>query len=169
MLLRISQSPRVALPILPQACLYQQNRGYRNQLFRKPEVFHQTIVLTDGSSFKVMTSSPKAAYRLTRDKFNNPLWTGRRKSSEEDAQNQQLSRFRRAFKKGLGGEEGMQQMVTGRWRRGRNGEMLPSGDSKVDATKSLFKLLESKDAFVPTRGRDKEAGSPTGRQKGVRT
>ena len=63
----------------------------------------------------------------------------------------------------------MQQMVTGRWRRGRNGEMLPSGDSKVDATKSLFKLLESKDAFVPTRGRDKEAGSPTGRQKGVRT
>ena len=169
MLLRISQSPRLALPILPQACLYQQTRGYKNQLFRKPEVFHQTIVLSDGSSFKVMTSSPKTAYRLTRDKFNNPLWTGRRKSSEEDAQNQQLSRFRRAFNKGLGGEEGMQQMVTRRRRRGRNMDLLPSADSKVDATDSLFKLLESKDAFVPTRGRDKEAGSPTGKQKGVRT
>src|SRR5271170_3447687 len=165
MLSRISPFPRLTLPILPQACLYQQTRGYKNQLFRKPEVFHQTIVLSDGSSFKVMTSSPRKAYRLTRDKFNNPLWTGRRRSSEEDAQNQQLSRFRRAFTKGLGGEEGMQELVIP-----KPGEVSVeglSGDSKgVDTTDSLFKLIESKDAYVPTRGRDKETGAPTGKQKG---
>jgi hypothetical protein len=168
MLLRISPSPRLSLPILPQACLYQQTRGYKNQLFRKPQVFHQTIVLTDGSSFKLMTSSPRKTYRLTRDKFNNPLWTGRRRSSEEDAQNQQLSRFRRAFKKGLGGEEGIQQLVP---PAGEDGSMeeLPTEDTRVDATDSLFQLMESKDAYVPTRGRDKEAGAPTGKQKGVRT
>lgn len=168
MLLRISQSPRHVLPILPQACLFQQTRSYKNQLFRKPEVFNQTIVLSDGSSFKLMTSSPRKTYRLARDKFNNPLWTGRRRSSEEDAQNQQLSRFRRAFNKGLGGEESMNVLSTRR-RRGRNAKELPSGDAKVDATDTLFKLIESKDAYVPTRGRDKDAGSPTGKQKGVRT
>ena len=106
-----------------------------------------------------MTSSPRKTYRLTRDKFNNALWTGRRRSSEEDSQNQQLSKFRRAFKQALGGEEGMKTLVDER----------PSGDAKADATDSLFKLMESKDAYMPTRGRDKDAGAPTGKQKGVRT
>jgi len=168
MLLRISQSPRHALPLLPQACLCQQTRSYKNQLFRKPEVFYQTIVLSDGSSFKLMTSSPRKTYRLTRDKFNNPIWTGRRRSSEEDAQNQQLSRFRRAFNKGIGGEQGLRQL-SARRRKGGNAQELPSGDAQIDTTDTLFKLIESKDAYVPTRGRDKEAGAPTGKQKGVRT
>jgi len=54
---------------------------------------------------------------------------------------------------------------------GEDGSMeeLPTEDTRVDATDSLFQLMESKDAYVPTRGRDKEAGAPTGKQKGVRT
>ena len=167
MSLRISLSPRQSLPVVPQARLYQQNRSYKNQLFRKPQIFHQTIVLTDGSTFRLMNSSPRKTYRLTRDKFNNPLWTGRRRSSEEDSQNQQLSRFRRAFRNALGGEEGMKMLAARRQRS--DYEQPRSGDPKVDATDSLFKLMESSDAYVPTRGRDKDAAAPTGKKKGVRT
>ena len=73
-------------------------------------MFYQNIVLTDGSSFKVMSASPRKTYRLARDKFNNPLWTGRRKSAEEDEQNIQLSKYCRAFKGAIGGDEGMRQL-----------------------------------------------------------
>src|SRR5271170_1497421 len=107
MFLRISSSPRVSLPVSSQSCLCQQTRSYKNKLFRNPQVFYQNIVLTDGSSFKVMTSSPRPTYRLTRDKYNNPIWTGRLRSVEEDEQNMQLSRFRKSFSRSLGGQESM--------------------------------------------------------------
>ena len=167
MLLRIS-AQRPPLPLSLQKCLYQQTRSYRNQLFRKPQVFYQNIVLTDGSSFKVMTSSPRKTYRLTRDKFNNPLWTGRRSSSEEDEQNQQLAKFRKAFSGAIGGEDSMKQLREE--RRRKDPSAAKSGDLKLETADALFSMLESKDAYVPTRGREgKEVVEPTGRAKGVRT
>lgn len=166
MLLRLSKSPRVSLS--SQSCLCQQIRTYKNQLFRKPQVFYQNIVLTDGSSFKVMTASPRKTYRLTRDKFNNPLWTGRRRSAEEDEQNQQLAKFRKSFSGAIGGEEGMKQLRDD--RRQKQGEESVNPDQKVASADALFSMLESKDAYVPTRGREgKETKDPTGKSKGGRT
>jgi hypothetical protein len=168
MLLRIS-APRPPLPLSLQTCLCQQTRSYRNQLFRKPQVFYQNIVLTDGSSFKVMTCSPRKTYRLTRDKFNNPLWTGRRRSSEEDEQNQQLAKFRKSFSGAIGGEDSMKQLREERRRKDPT-TTAKSGDLKVETADALFSMLESKEAYVPTRGREgKDLVEPTGKTKGVRT
>src|SRR5947207_8272308 len=113
MLLRAGESPIPrTFSLLPQqVCQCQQIRWYKNSLFRNPRVFYQNIVLSDGSSFKVMSSSPRKTYRLARDKYNNPLWTGRRRSAEEDEQNQQLAKFRKSFSGGISGEEGMKELL----------------------------------------------------------
>src|SRR5271170_5197623 len=129
MLLRIPISPRQTLPIIRQTCLCQQSRSYKNQFFRNPRVFEQTVVLTDGSTFKVMSSSPRKTYRLTRDKFNNPLWTGRFRSAEEDEQNQQLAKFRKSFSGGLGGEAGMRSLLE---ETRRKHGVKASGDNRLD-------------------------------------
>ena len=168
MLLRIvTTAPRQSAHLLPQTCLCQmQTRGYKNQLYRHPQVFYQNIVLTDGSSFKVLTSSPRKTYRLTRDKLNNPVWTGRKRSSEQDDQNQQLAKFRKSFSNTLSGETGLQQLSEAtRLKRGEE----EGGESKNDAAEGLFDMLEAEDAYVPTRGREKDEPPPTGQQKGVRT
>jgi hypothetical protein len=45
-----------------------------------------------------------------------------------------------------------------------------SGDDKVDSADALFELLESKDAYVPTRGKEQGVTSATpAKRKGVRT
>jgi ribosomal protein L31 len=143
-----------------------QTRGYRNQLYRHPQVFYQNIVLTDGSSFKVMTSSPRKTYRLTRDKFNNPIWTGRKRSSEQDDQNQQLAKFRKSFSNTLSGEAGLQQLSEAmRLKRGEE----EGNVGKINPAEGLFDMLEAEDAYVPTRGREKDEPLPTGQQKGGRT
>ena len=169
MIARISSTARSSAPRIPRICLSHQSRGYKNHLWRKPETFRQTIVLTDGSSFTVMNSSPRKLYRLTRDKFNNALWTGRKRSAEEDEQNQQLHKFRRSYKGGIGSEEGMKQLLDDAERIGGKDVTL-TGDAKVDAVDLLFKMMEHKDAYVPTKGR--EAGnspSEPSKRKGVRT
>lgn len=154
---------------VPQTCLCQQTRSYRNTLFRKPRVFYQTIVLTDGSTFKVMSSSPRKTYRLTRDKFNNPLWTGRRRSAEEDEQNQQLAKFRKSFSAGLGGEAGMKDLLQRKLAK-EGMESRVSSDDKLERADALFEMLESKDAYVPTRGKEHgEAQGVPAKRKGVRT
>jgi len=116
-----------------------------------------------------MSTSPRKTYRLTRDKFNNPLWTGRRRSAEEDEQNQQLAKFRKSFKGALGGEEGMKELL--RHKRERQGvEMESSGDDKLDSADALFEMLESNEAYVPTRGKEVgEAPAAPAKKKGVRT
>jgi hypothetical protein len=166
MLLRISLSPGFSLS--SPRCLCQQTRTYKNQLFRKPQVFYQNIVLTDGSSFKVMTVSPRKTHRLTRDKYNNPLWTGRRRSAEEDEQNQQLAKFRKSFSGAIGGEESMKQLRED--RRRKQGANAIDPDEKIASADALFSMLESKDAYVPTRGREgMEKLESTGKTKGGRT
>ena len=167
MLLRITTAaPRQSLHLLPQTCLCNtQTRGYRNQLFREPQVFYQNIVLTDGSSFKVMTSSPRKTYRLTRDKLNHPIWTGRRRMSVADDQSQQLSKFRKTFSGTIVGEAGVKDLLES--RRQKRGQESLSLDANYDAAEELFDMLQEKDAYVPTRGKEKEGGSnDTGKGKG---
>jgi hypothetical protein len=116
-----------------------------------------------------MSPSPRKAYRLTRDRYNNPLYTGRRRSVEEDEQNQQLSKFRTSFSKGISGAEGQKGLLAEKKRR-EGGTMVSSGDIKLDAADALFDLLHSKEVRAPTRGREKsEAVASPEKRKGVRT
>ena len=132
-------------------------------------MFHQTIVLTDGSTFKVMSSSPRKTYRLTRDKFNNPLWTGRRRSADEDEQNQQLSKFRKSFTGAIGGEASLRELAARRLQKDGT-QAASSGDARMDAADALFSMLENDDAYKPTKGREKgESAAAPAKKKGVRT
>jgi hypothetical protein len=115
-----------------------------------------------------MSTSPRKTYRLSRDKFNNPLWTGRRKSAEEDEQNQQLAKFRKAYSGALGGEASMKELREDRLQK-IGGKDDAHYDKDVETMDALFSLLESKDAYVPTRGREGATAPPTGKTKGVRT
>jgi hypothetical protein len=111
-----------------------------------------------------MTTSPRKTYRLTRDKLNNPLWTGRRRSAEEDEQNVRLAKFRKSFSGGLGGEAAMKELA--------ELEKGATGDSTSDAAEAIYKMLESDEAYVPTQGKERgaEGGQTAGKKnKGVRT
>jgi len=166
MLLRIANPSRPSIPLLlPQLCLYQQSRSYKNQVYRKPQVFEQTIVLTDGSTFTLTSTTPRKIYRLTRDKFNHPLWNGRRHGDEEDA-NKQLAKFRRSFAGALGGKEAMRQMVE--QRKQKAGDKKMTGDDDVDVVDAVFEMLEAEDAYAPTKGREYGFASRD-KKKGVRT
>ncbi|RKP35968.1 hypothetical protein BJ085DRAFT_23850 [Dimargaris cristalligena] len=39
-----------------------------------PEIFSQRVVLTDGSTITLRTTSPKSQLKLTKDTRNHPLW-----------------------------------------------------------------------------------------------
>ncbi|KAJ1675055.1 hypothetical protein EV182_002026 [Spiromyces aspiralis] len=44
------------------------------QFERGPELFHQRIVLSDGSSFVLRSTSPRPQIKLSKDTRNHPLW-----------------------------------------------------------------------------------------------
>ena len=113
-----------------------------------------------------MSSSPQKVFRLSRDRFNNPLWTGREKSSDEDA-NQQLARYRKAYAHALGGDAAMKGLLADKVKR-EGEDVKLTGDESVDAVQALYEMLESKDAYVPTRGREGQ-GPKEGKKRGVRT
>jgi len=165
MLLRISTSSarQFGRRSSSQICILQQRRTVKEppRLFRQPQVFQQSIVLSDGSSFQVMTTSPRKVYRLARDKFNNPLWTGRRRSSDDDDQNKQLSKFRSSYSSSLGGNETL---------LGSEGKFEPGKAAKAQVEK-IFSMLEADDAYAPTRGREGKTADPEEKKKkkGVRT
>ncbi|KAF9584740.1 hypothetical protein BGW38_005344 [Lunasporangiospora selenospora] len=64
---------------------------------RAPELFDQTIVLSNGATFTLRTPSPRPQIRLTRDTRNHPLWNpdmSRGMSSDDSGQ---LTRFTKKF------------------------------------------------------------------------
>jgi hypothetical protein len=129
-------------------------------------MFRQQVVMSDGSAFTLLTTSPQKKYALTRDRVNHPLWNGRKSAAEEDRANQQLAKFRAAYKTGLGGEAMMKEMSEAKAAEAKPEEAQEAANKA--AADALFQLLESKDAYKPTRGRD-TAKAPSEKAKGVRT
>lgn len=41
---------------------------------KRPHQFDQMVILTDGSAFKQLTTSPRGVYRTTKDTRNHALW-----------------------------------------------------------------------------------------------
>ncbi|BFZ56649.1 hypothetical protein PYCC9005_003696 [Savitreella phatthalungensis] len=63
----------------------------------RPQLFTQTVILSDGSTVSRMTTSPRSSVRLTRDIRNNPLWNPSSASGVQREETGRLARFRDRF------------------------------------------------------------------------
>ncbi|KAF9933887.1 hypothetical protein FBU30_004055 [Linnemannia zychae] len=64
---------------------------------RSPELFDQTIVLSNGATFTLRTPSPRSHLRLTRDTRNHPLWNPDMRGNISNDESGQLSKFSKKF------------------------------------------------------------------------
>jgi len=62
-----------------------------------PELFSQTIVLSNGATYTVRTTSPRAQVRLTRDTRNHPLWNPSKLKASLTDDSEQLVKFTKRF------------------------------------------------------------------------
>lgn len=91
-----------------------QNRGAKLlQRPKRPHLLDQIVILSDGSSYKQLTTSPKGVLRTSKDIRNHPLWNASDASLtgiEEDEAGK-LRAFRARFGRGfdIGVEEGAQE------------------------------------------------------------
>ncbi|KAL9550298.1 hypothetical protein PS6_005625 [Mucor atramentarius] len=64
----------------------------------KPEKFLQTIVLSNGATYTVRTTSPtRAQIRLTKDTRNHPLWNPSMLKEGVTDESEQLTKFQKRF------------------------------------------------------------------------
>ncbi|KAJ9060360.1 hypothetical protein DSO57_1031667 [Entomophthora muscae] len=59
---------------------------------RAPQIFTQTVVLTNGATIPLRTTSPKGILILTKDTRNNPLWNPNL-VGESDLSSDQIAKF----------------------------------------------------------------------------
>ncbi|KAG8872003.1 hypothetical protein FRB97_005213 [Tulasnella sp. 331] len=77
----------------------------RSHLRKQPDIpnpvvphFRQRVILSDGSTFTHMTTSPRSIIRLTRDLTNNPFWSPSSTDiSFGDEEAGRMGRFKRKF------------------------------------------------------------------------
>lgn len=62
-----------------------------------PEQFSQTIVLSNGATYTVRTTSPKPQVRLTKDTRNHPLWNPSMLREGVNDESEQLTKFQKRF------------------------------------------------------------------------
>jgi len=65
--------------------------------FVRPELFTQQIVLTNGATYTLRTTSPKPQIKLIRDTRNHPLWNPSKYTQELGDESGQLSKFIKKF------------------------------------------------------------------------
>ncbi|KAL0074324.1 hypothetical protein J3Q64DRAFT_1772586 [Phycomyces blakesleeanus] len=64
----------------------------------KPEIFLQTIVMSNGATFSVRTTSPvRAQIRLTKDTRNHPLWNPAMLKAGLTEESERLTKFQKRF------------------------------------------------------------------------
>ncbi|PVU87710.1 hypothetical protein BB559_005923 [Furculomyces boomerangus] len=61
-----------------------------------PEIFRQRVVLSDGSTFTIRSTSPRAILKLSKDTRNHPLWNPQNQYDLND-EGGHLSRFQKRF------------------------------------------------------------------------
>ncbi|KAG2209426.1 uncharacterized protein EV154DRAFT_525582 [Mucor mucedo] len=90
-MLRISKTSRLATQLV-------QTRNASNLTSAKPEKFLQTIVLSNGATYTVRTTSPtRAQIRLTKDTRNHPLWNPSMLKEGVNDESEQLTKFQKRF------------------------------------------------------------------------
>ena len=70
---------------------------------KRPYLLDQIVILSDGSSYKQLTTSPRGVIRLTKDVRNNPMWNPSMKelADVEEDEAGRLKRFRGRFGMGF--------------------------------------------------------------------
>lgn len=95
-----SQSPSSVRGFSTYSVLRADKSKGSTYLPRPVPLFPQTILLSDGSSIQLTTTSPRSTVRLTRDPTNHPLWNPsmeRTGGASEEDESGRLGRFRRRF------------------------------------------------------------------------
>ncbi|CAJ0748655.1 10099_t:CDS:1, partial [Entrophospora sp. SA101] len=69
----------------------------REPIKSRPELFTQQIVLSNGATFTMRTTSPKPLIKLIRDTRNHPLWNPETFSGHLSDESGQLSKFKKKF------------------------------------------------------------------------
>ncbi|ORX46565.1 hypothetical protein DM01DRAFT_1339561 [Hesseltinella vesiculosa] len=78
--------------------LYTARRHASSSSYAKPEKFMQTIVLSNGATFQVRTTSPiRSHIRMTKDTRNHPLWNPALLKEGMSNESEQLSKFQKRF------------------------------------------------------------------------
>jgi ribosomal protein L31 len=75
--------------------IYQSVRHYKLPI-RRPESFTQNVLLTDGSTITLRTTSPKGALILNKDTRNHPLWNPSL-IDEDLLEKEQMNKFSEKF------------------------------------------------------------------------
>ncbi|RIA90976.1 hypothetical protein C1645_768583 [Glomus cerebriforme] len=65
--------------------------------FVRPRLFTQQIILSNGATYTLRTTSPKPRIKLIKDTRNHPLWNPSESSQTLDDESGQLSKFIRKF------------------------------------------------------------------------
>lgn len=84
----------------PCQCLHTIKRYASSQssAYAKPERFLQKIVLSNGATFTVRTTSPiRSQIRLTKDTRNHPLWNPAMLKEGVTDESEQLTKFQKRF------------------------------------------------------------------------
>ncbi|CAG8492575.1 11167_t:CDS:1 [Racocetra fulgida] len=63
----------------------------------RPELFTQQIILSNGATYTMRTTSPKSLIKLIKDTRNHPLWNPTTQSDSLDDESGQLSKFTKKF------------------------------------------------------------------------
>ena len=81
-------------PFLPNLC----KRSYATtiKLSVRPRLFTQQIILTNGATYTLRTTSPRPRMKLIKDTRNHPLWNPDSSQSFDD-ESGQLSKFIKKF------------------------------------------------------------------------
>ncbi|CAG8714954.1 1146_t:CDS:1, partial [Scutellospora calospora] len=66
-------------------------------LATRPELFTQQIILSDGATYTMRTTSPKFLIKLIKDTRNHPLWNPTTQYDSLDDESGQLSKFTKKF------------------------------------------------------------------------
>jgi len=80
---------------------------------KRPILLDQIVILSDGSSFKQLTTSPRGIIRSTKDVRNNPLWNPsmRELRDVEEDEAGRLKKFRDRFGMGFEEEGGLEGLL----------------------------------------------------------
>ncbi|KAG5518186.1 hypothetical protein PMAC_003372 [Pneumocystis sp. 'macacae'] len=64
----------------------------------RPRKFQQMVVLSDGSTFTIPTTSPKPIIWITKDQRNHPLWNPEKKRQIDESDNEgRLKKFKQRY------------------------------------------------------------------------
>lgn len=143
----------------------------RDALPRPVPHFGQTVILSDGSTLQMFTTSPRGTMRLTRDPTNHPLWNpkvDRRGVGDEDDSGR-LARFRRRFGGAEPSEESEKQVARKpAATQGRQAPAEAAAQAKKAASKRGGGFTEDDFEWMSVGGREAPAGQVQKSVKGKR-